>query len=370
EAVLKREIYDLGYDIEKVTDGRVEFIGDEEAVARANIFLRTAERILIKCADFTAESFEELYQGIKAVHWEERIPKNGRFWVTKASSVRSKLFSPSDIQSIVKKAMVDEMAEHYGVNVFPEDGEDYPLRIFILKDEVTAGLDTTGMSLHKRGYRTMQGEAPIAENLAAGLIMLTPWKDGRILADPFAGSGTIPIEAALMAANIAPGMHRGFTAQKWESIPASLWSDAVEEAGDLIKPPLKDTVIDALDIDGKLLEVARANAKRAGVDKYIRFCEGDAGRFVHDGSYGFIITNPPYGERLEDKNSLPKIYSSFGAALKKLDNWSLYMITSYEACEKQLGLKAAKKRKIYNGMIKTDFYQFPGKKPVRERSNQ
>ena len=215
ESVLKREITDLGYDVIKVEDGRITFIGDAEAVCRANIFLRTAERILIKAGSFHAETFEELFQGTKDIPWEELIPSDGKFWVTKAASVKSKLFSPSDIQSIMKKAMVERMKEVHHMDWFPESGASFPIRVFLMKDEVTAALDTTGESLHKRGYRKLTAKAPIAENLAASLIMLTPWKGDRILVDPFCGSGTFPIEAAMMAANIAPGMNRRFTAENW-----------------------------------------------------------------------------------------------------------------------------------------------------------
>ena len=209
EAVLKREITDLGYDVSKVEDGRITFVGDEEAVCRANIFLRTAERILIKIGSFRAETFEELFQGTKELPLEEFIPRDGRFWVTKAASIKSRLFSPSDIQSVMKKAMVARLGEIYGVSWFAEDGASFPIRVFLMRDEVTAALDTTGESLHKRGYRRLVAKAPLAENLAASLIMLTPWREGRILVDPFCGSGTIPIEAAMIAANIAPGMNRG-----------------------------------------------------------------------------------------------------------------------------------------------------------------
>ena len=368
EAVLKREIFDLGYDITHVEDGRVEFAGDEEAVTRANFSLRTAERVLIKAAEFEAGSFDELFEGVKGVAWENFIPKNGRFWVSKASSVRSDLFAPSAIQSIVKKAMVDELSGVYGIKSFPEDGEEYSFRVFILKNKVTIGLDTTGVSLHKRGYRLMQGEAPIAENLAAALIMLTPWREGRILVDPFAGSGTIPIEAAMLAANIAPGMNRDFNAKRWDNIVSPrLWKDREEEARELIKSdPASD--IQAYDIDGELLKVARENAARAGVDKYIHFQTRDVKDLSHAKKYGFIITNPPYGERLEEKKRLPELYRSFGAALKRLDSWSVYVISSYEDTEKYLGMKAAKKRKIYNGMIRTDYYQFPGPKPPKRQN--
>ena len=366
EAVLKREIFDLGYDITHVEDGRVEFAGDEEAVTRANFSLRTAERVLIKAAEFEAGSFDELFEGVKAVSWDRFIPKNGRFWVSKASSVRSELFAPSAIQSIVKKAMVDELSAVYGIKTFPEDGEEYPFRVFILKNKVTIGLDTTGVSLHKRGYRLMQGEAPIAENLGAALVMLTPWKDGRILVDPFAGSGTIPIEAAMLAANIAPGLNRDFNAKRWDNIVSpGLWKDCREEAEESIK---KDITADiqAYDIDGELLKVARENAARAGVEKYIHFQTRDVRDLSHAKKYGFIITNPPYGERLEEKKKLPELYRSFGEALRRLDSWSVYVISSYEDTEKYLGMKASKKRKIYNGMIKTDYYQFPGPKPPKK----
>ena len=229
ESVLKREIVDLGYDITESTDGRITFLGDEEAVCRANIFLRTAERILIKIGSFPAESFEELFQGTRALPWEEYIPADGKFWVTKAASVRSKLFSPSDIQSIMKRAMVERMKEAWGISWFPEDGESFPIRVFLLKDQVTVGLDTTGESLHKRGYRRLTPKAPIAEKLAAALILMTPWRPGRILVDPFCGSGTIPIEAAMMAAGMAPGAGRSFNAGKWSHIIGEKnWSEALE----------------------------------------------------------------------------------------------------------------------------------------------
>ncbi len=370
EAVLKREIFDLGYDIEHVEDGRVEFAGDEEAVTRANFSLRTAERVLIKAAEFEAEDFDSLFEGVRNVRWEKFIPKNGRFWVSKAAGVRSKLFAPSAIQSIVKKAMVDELSDYYGIKHFPEDGESYPLRVFILKDRVTIGLDTTGISLHKRGYRLKQGEAPIAENLAAALIMLTPWKDGRILVDPFAGSGTFAIEAAMMAANMAPGVGRDFNAKKWDNlIDGRLWKQTDEEARELVKNGI-EADIQAYDIDPAVLKVARENAARAGVEKYIHFQVRDVKDLSHSKKYGFVITNPPYGERLEEKSRLPEIYRSFGDALKKLDSWSVYVISSYRDTEKYLGMKAQKKRKIYNGMIKTDYYQFPGPKPDKRREKE
>ena len=365
EAVLKREITDLGYDVEQVEDGRLTFIGDEEAVCRANVFLRSAERILIKVGNFHAETYEELFQGTKALALEEFIPKDGKFWVTKAASVKSKLFSPSDIQSVMKKAMVEHLKEVYKVNWFQEDGAPFPFRVFLMKDEVTVALDTTGESLHKRGYRKLTAKAPIAENLAASLIMLTPWKGDRILIDPFCGSGTFPIEAAMMAAGIAPGMNREFTAEKWNHlIPSKEWYDAVDEAREQINLKI-DTDIQGYDIDEKMVAIARENAKLAGVDSLIHFQKRGIDQLSHSKKYGFIITNPPYGERIEEKKNLPALYRMIGERFQALDSWSLYLITAYDKAQEDMGLKAAKNRKIYNGMMKTYFYQFPGPKPPR-----
>lgn len=366
EAVLKREIYDLGYDISQVEDGKVTFIGDAEAIARANINLRTTERILLKVGQFKATTFTELFDQTKELPWEEFIPKNGKFWVTKANSVNSKLFSSSDIQSIVKKAIVDRLKDKYSVNWFDEDGESYPIRVTIMKDMVTLALDTTGVSLHKRGYRPVAGKAPISETLAAALIMLTPWKKDRILVDPFCGSGTFAIEAAMMAANIAPGVERNFQAEKWTNfIDKSLWKDAREEARDLEELDV-ETEIQAYDIDEEVIKKARINAKRAGVDHLIHFQNRGVEKLSHHKKYGFIITNPPYGERLEDKETLPKIYSDFGRQAALLDTWSVYMITSYEDAQKYYGKKADKNRKIYNGMLKTYFYSYIGPKPPKK----
>ncbi len=363
EAVLKKEIYDLGYEILNVEDGRVTFEGDAEAVCRANIFLRTAERVLVKTGEFQAETFDELFEGIKAIPWENYIPRDGRFWVTKASSIKSKLFSPSDIQSIVKKAMVERLKGIYHMEWFPEDGASYPLRIFLLKDRVTAALDTSGDSLHKRGYRTLTSKAPITETLAAALIMLTPWRKDRILVDPFCGSGTFPIEAAMMAADIAPGMNREFMAEQWTNlIDRKLWYDVVEEAQELVDTDVQ-VDIQGYDIDGEIIKAARENAKKAGVEHMIHFQQRPVSALNHPKKYGFIITNPPYGERLEEKAALPSLYTEIGQAFGRLDCWSEYLITSYEDAERYIGRKADKNRKIYNGMLKTYFYQFLGPKP-------
>ncbi|MBR1862057.1 MAG: class I SAM-dependent RNA methyltransferase [Lachnospiraceae bacterium] len=370
ESVLKKEITDLGYDITEVSDGRVTFLGDADAVCRANVFLRTAERVLAKVGSFHAETFEELYQGTKALRWDEWIPKDGKFWVAKAASVKSKLFSPSDIQSIMKKAMVDSLKEVYRVSWFEESGASFPVRVFLLKDEVTVCLDTTGESLHKRGYRKLTAKAPIAENLAAGLIMLTPWHADRILVDPFCGSGTIPIEAAMMAANIAPGMKRSFLSQDWKHIIGErLWKDTVSEAEDLVVR-LPETDIQGYDLDEEMVRISRENARLAGVDKLIHFQKRDVAQLSHPKKYGFIITNPPYGERLSGGDDIDKLYRTVGERYAALDSWSMYLITSYEKAENAIGKKADRNRKIYNGMMKTYFYQFLGPKPPRKKPQE
>lgn len=367
EAVLKKEILDLGYEIAQVEDGKVTFLGDAEAICRANIFLRTTERILLKVGSFKAVTFEELFQGTKALPWEEYIPQDGRFWVKKANSIKSKLFSPSDIQSIMKKAMVERMKQGYGVSVIPETGADYPVRVSLYKDIVTVALDTTGESLHKRGYRKLTSKAPIEETLAAALIMLTPWNKDRILVDPFCGSGTFPIEAAMMAANMAPGMNRSFLSEDWKQIiPRKCWYEAMDEAQEMVD----DTVsvdIQGYDLDPEVIKAARANAELAGVAHMIHFQQRPVSELSHPKKYGFLITNPPYGERIEDKKNLPALYTQIGERFKALDSWSAFIITSYENVEKYMGRKADKNRKIYNGMMKTYFYQFLGPKPPRRK---
>ena len=363
EVVMKREILDLGYEVSQVEDGRVTFIGDAEAVCRANIFLRTTERILLKVGSFKAETFEELFQGTRVIPWEQYIPRDGKFWVAKASSIKSRLFSPSDIQSIMKKAMVERMKGAYGITWFPEDGASYPLRVFLYKDVVTVAMDTSGDSLHKRGYRTLTSKAPITETLAAALLMLTPWKPDRILVDPFCGSGTFPIEAAMMAANMAPGMNREFLAEEWKNlIPKKCWYEAMDEANDLVKDDIS-VDIQGYDIDGEIVRAARANAAAAGVDHLIHFQQRPVSQLSHPKKYGFLITNPPYGERIEDKKNLPELYTTIGERFAALDSWSAYIITAYEDTERYFGRKADKNRKIYNGMMKTYFYQFMGPKP-------
>ena len=367
EAVLKREIQDLGYEIINVEDGRVTFAGDASAICRANVFLRTAERVLLKVGSFKAVTFDELFERTKEIPWEKYIPEDGKFWVAKAASVKSKLFSPSDIQSIMKKAMVNRMKQHYHIDWFEENGASYPVRVFLMKDIVTVGIDTSGVSLHKRGYRQLSSKAPITETLAAALILLTPWKKDRIFIDPFCGSGTFPIEAAMIAANIAPGMNRSFLSEQWTNLMQKrMWYDAVEEAQDLIDTSVQ-TDIQGYDIDAEVLRAARENARLAGVDHLIHFQQRPVSELNHPKKYGFVITNPPYGERIEERENLPSLYQEIGQAFHRLDSWSEYVITSYDQAEKYIGKKADKNRKIYNGMIKTYYYQFLGPKPPKRR---
>ena len=366
ESVLKREISDLGYEITCVEDGKVTFRGDLSAICRANVFLRTTERVLLKVAQFQAETFEELFQGTKAVPWEAYLPEHAKFWVAKANSIKSKLFSPSDIQSIMKKAMVERMKSVYHRNHFPEDGPSYALRVTIIKDVVTIGIDTSGESLHKRGYRKVTSKAPVTETLAAAILLLSPWKKDRILIDPFCGSGTFPIEAAMIGANLAPGRNRSFISESWPMIPKELWSAARSEA-DTKADPSVSLQIQGYDIDPQMVEAARENAKLAGVDHLIHLQQREVKDLHTQKKYGFVITNPPYGERLEEKEAMPALYREMGTAFRQMDTWSFFILTGYEEAEKYLGRKADKNRKIYNGMLKTYLSQFMGPKPPKPK---
>lgn len=375
EAVLKREIADLGYEITEVDNGKVTFAGDETAFARGNIFLRTTERILLKVASFRAETFDELFEQVKGIPWEDYIPEDGRFWVAKANSVSSRLFSPSDIQKIVKKAMVERLKQTYHVSWFEESGNPYPLRISIVKDIVTIGIDTTGESLHKRGYRKLTAPAPVTETLAAAIIMLSPWRAERTLVDPFCGSGTIPIEAAMIAMDLAPGMKREFTAGQWENlISGQAWREARQEAEDRVCRD-RELTIQGYDISDEMLRMARVNAALAGVEKQIHFQQRDIKDFSSPKKYGFVISNPPYGERLSEKEEMYGLYRTLGSVMDANATWSFFLLSGYEEAQKAIAAggarkKATKNRKIYNGMMKTYLYQYMGEKPVRkERRN-
>ncbi len=365
EAVLKKEILRLGYEIIETENGKVAFAGDEMAICRANIMLRTAERVLLEVARFKAYTFDDFFEGIKKVDWSRYIPENGRFWIKKATSINSKLFSPSDLQRLGKKAMVDSLGAHYGISRFEEDGEDYPVRVNILKDVVSVCLDTTGDSLHKRGYRTHTHSAPISETLAAAILLLSPWNKDRHLIDPFCGSGTIAIEAAMIGMNMAPGMNRSFTAEKWTNfIPKKYWYEVCDEAMDNIDNDAKLS-IQGYDIDPEALEMARANAEAAGVDEVIHFQKRDIINFSTPRQYGFVITNPPYGERIGDDGFIDALYSTIGNIIRENDTWSFYILTGYDKAVRDIGKKADKNRKIYNGMLKTYLYQYMGKKPPK-----
>ena len=357
EAVIKREILDLGYEIERVEDGKVTFLADAEGIAYANLFLRTTERILLKVGQVHAETYDELFEATKALPWEKFIPKNGKFWVTKANSIKSKLFSPSDIQSIMKKAIVERLKQVYHMEWFPEDGAQYPIRVSILKDEVTIGLDTSGVSLHKRGYRKLTAKAPITETLAAALIMLTPWKGDRILVDPFCGSGTFPIEAAMMAADIAPGLNRSFLAEQWTHlVPKKCWMDAAEDARYRIRNDI-ETDIQGFDIDGDVIKSARENAKLAGVEKRCHFEVADVAGFAAKPE-AIVLTNPPYGERMNTIEGAAKLARTLGRQMAEHPCAGLYAITADMEFESHYGKRANKRRKMYNGMIPCQLYMY------------
>ena len=365
EAVVKREVEALGYKILQSENGKISFLGDERAVAKANIWLRCADRVQIKLAEFEAKTFTELFEQTKALPWEQWIPMDGQINVS-GSSVKSQLHSVPACQGMVKKAIIEKLKETYFIEEFPETGLPFALKVTILKDRVTLTLDTTGEGLHKRGYRVAPVTAPIKETLAAAMVQLSFWKPGRLLVDPFCGSATIAIEAAMIERNIAPGLTRHFWAEDWDYIPASVWKEERRAAYEAVDYD-KEIKILACDIDPRVVEAARQNVEEAGVDDCVTVMYADARKMVAEEDFGVIITNPPYGERIEEKEALPALYGDFGRQFKALNDWSAYVITSYEDTEKYIGRKADKNRKIYNGMMKTYFYQFMGPKPPKRK---
>lgn len=362
EKVVADELRELGYEDLIIENGKVTFQGSEMDIVTCNMWLRTADRVLIKMAEFKAESFEELFQGTLKVEWGDIIPETGFMHVT-GKSVKSKLFSVPDCQSITKKAVVESMKRKYNKEMFSEDGATYKIEVAILKDIVTLTLDTTGPGLHKRGYREFAGEAPLKETLAAALVLLSKWEPSRILADPFCGSGTIPIEAAMIGKNIAPGLNRNFVSEDWDIIPKSLWQDMRKYARNSIND--KEFRILASDINGRVLKTARDNAKKAGVAEYIAFQRMDMKEFKNKKRYGFIITNPPYGERIGNAKEVENLYEDMGRTFQELKDWSYFVITSYEDFEKCFGEKSDKNRKLYNGRIKCYYYQYFGAEPEK-----
>lgn len=365
EKMLAREIKNLGYEIIKTEDGRVTYKTDEYGIAKSNMYLRCAERVHLKVAEFEARSFDELFEETKRINWAKYIPFGAQFPISKASSIKSKLYSTPDIQSIVKKAVVESLKKSYlETGLLKEDKEKYPIYVFIHKDKVTLTIDTSGTALHKRGYRERANKAPIRETLAAAIMELVPWRPGRTLVDPMCGSGTLLIEAAMKGINMAPGMNREFISEKWRTMDKKIWWDVRREAYAQMNEEV-DFKIYGYDIDEEALEIARENAEIAGVADYIEFRYGDATEFTSDEEYGFIVTNPPYGERLEDTDTVKMLYKQLGYAFRKLKNWSYYIITSYEYFENEFGQEATKRRKLYNGMLKSNLYQYIGPKPPK-----
>ena len=364
EAASRREIEKLGYKILKTEDGKVTFLGDERAVVRANLWLRTADRVQIKMAEFMAYEFEDLFQQIKGIPWEHWIPVNGKF-IVNGSSVKSKLSSVPACQSVAEKAVIERLKETYGIDYFEKSGALYDIKITLLKDRVTVTLDTTGPGLHKRGYRQHSVEAPIKETLAAAMIELSFWREDRILADPCCGSGTIPIEAAMIGKNIAPGLSRSFVSEEWEAIPENLWKEERKKAFNAINNDVQLKIFGS-DINPQAVKAARLNAEEAGVDDCIKFYTADVSALRTKSERGVLITNPPYGQRIGDQEAIDKIYQSYSRFFKENPTWSLFVITADKTIEKKaMGRPAERRRKLYNGRLEVCYYQFHGEKPKK-----
>lgn len=364
EAVVKREVERLGYKIIKTEDAKVTYIGNESAIVNSNLWLRCADRVLLKMGEFKALEFEELFQRTKALPWEEWIPVDGKFNVN-CTSVKSKLHSVPACQSIVKKAIVEKLKETYGVETFQETGADYTIKLTMLRDVGTVTIDTSGQGLHKRGYRVKDVAAPIKETLAAAMVQLSFWRDGRLLVDPCCGSGTIPIEAAMIGRNIAPGLSRKFACEEWDAIPKDVWKEERKKAFEAIDYE-KEIKIEASDINAKAIEAARENAEEAGVEDCIEFKVMDVSKYIVKEENGIIITNPPYGERIGEKREIEAIYESISYLIKKNPTWSLFLITTDKNFEdKVLGREADRRRKLYNGRLEVCYYQVHGQKPQK-----
>lgn len=363
EAVVKRELMGLGYDDLKVENGKVTFTGTEEDIPKANLWLRTADRVLLKMGEFKALSFDELFEKTKALPWDEWITEDGNF-VVEGKSIDSKLYSISDSQRIVEKAVVEKLKTKYDVDWFSKTGPKYTIEVSLLKDIATLTIDTSGEGLHKRGYRSRQGDAPIKETLAAAMILLSYWNKDRVLFDPFCGSGTIPIEAAMIGKNIAPGLDRSFAAEEWPRVKKEYWKEAKKEAFKVIDTQTKLHIL-GCDIDRKAILRARDNAANFGLEEDIAFFNKDFRDAELNNEYGVVVTNPPYGERMSEKQEVEQLHRDLGLKFKELDTWSVYVITSDENFEKFYGKKASRKRKLYNGRIKVDYYQYYGPKPEK-----
>ena len=366
EAVVKREIEALGYKIIRSEDAKITYMGDERAIARSNLWLRSADRVLLKMGEFKALEFEDLFQQTKAVAWEDIIPADGKFTVT-GTSVKSKLHSVPACQSIVKKAIVERLGSFYCIDRFEETGAEYTVKVTILKDRVTLTIDTSGTGLHKRGYRVCDVAAPIKETLAAAMVQLSFWKAGRLLVDPCCGSGTIPIEAAMIGRNIAPGLNRKFASQEWDIIPPEIWKEERKAAFEAIDYDA-DIRIEASDISGRAVEAALENAAEAGVDDCIEFKKMDMANLTAEEEGGIVITNPPYGERIGEKKQIEAIYRAYSEFYRKNPTWSLFMVTTDKEVENKIfGRPADRRRKLYNGRLEVCYYQFHGQKPGRKQ---
>ncbi|MBY0096595.1 class I SAM-dependent RNA methyltransferase [Mesobacillus maritimus] len=363
EALVAKEVRELGYECE-VENSRITFKGDELAIARSNMWLRTADRVKIKAGEFKAYTFDELFEKTKAIPWEHFLPENAEFPVS-GKSQKSKLFSVSDCQAIVKKAIVERLRTHYKkTSWFEENGPLFKIEVALVKDVATLTIDTSGSGLHKRGYRVDQGEAPLKETLAAALVKLTNWTPDRPFSDPFCGSGTIAIEAALIGQNIAPGFNREFVSESWDWIPSAIWDQVRTEAEDLAKYDQPLDIVGS-DIDHRMVKISEENAFEAGLGDLVTFKQMRVQDFNPKRDYGVIVSNPPYGERLGDKKAVEQMYKEMGKVLIPLDTWSVYILTSNEDFEKVYGKPATKKRKLFNGFIRTDYYQYWGKRPPR-----
>ncbi len=364
EAVVSRELEALGYHEQIVEDGRVTFQGDELAVCRCNLWLRSADRVLIKVGGFPAPDFGALFDQTAQLPWSDWLPIDAKFPVS-GKSVRSKLYAVSTVQGVTKKAIVEHLKKHSNRHWFEETGPDFPVEVSILKDFATLTIDTSGLGLHKRGYRAEVGPAPLKETLAAALIQLSYWKPERPFLDPFCGSGTIPIEAALIARNIAPGINRGFTCENWPRISRELWKQAREEAKDKQRSKVPVQLV-GQDIDGKVLRLAKKHAAEAGVGTDIDFKRDDVLELKKTRDYGVIICNPPYGERLGDSSSAEAIYDDMADAFAAFDTWSIYVLTSHPGFERCFRRRSDRRRKLYNGRLECTYYQFFGPRPPGE----
>lgn len=362
EAVAKRELESLGHSGMKVENGKIEYVGELVDIVRSNLWLRTADRVLVKMAEFKALSFDELFEGVKAIPWEDWIPEDGNF-IVDGKSLNSKLYSISDSQRITEKAIVERLKQAYPVEWFSKSGPRFRVEVSILKDIATITLDTSGDGLHKRGYRDRAGDAPIKETLAAAMVMLSYWNKDRVLLDPFCGSGTILIEAAMIGKNLAPGLDRSFDAEKWPVVPEELWYEERIKARKAIDHSVKLNLL-GCDTDKRSILRARDNAANLGLEDDIAFFVKDMREVDLNDDYGVVITNPPYGERMGDMEEIKMLHMDLGEKFRALSTWSVYVITSNEEFEMQYGKKADRKRKLYNGRIKVDYYQYYGPRPT------